>query len=352
MRWGTEIATPFVVVAALHVVPAIAIMLAEPARANAIADFYKDKTIYLYVGNPPGGGYDTYARFVARFMGAHIPGKPLIVVRNMPGAGGRTATGHIFNVAAKDGLSLGAAEPALPLEQALGDKSILFDPSKLNFIGSPNSDNKVLVTWFTSGIRTIEDARQREVVMGATADTPSSQYVNAMNALFGTRFKVVYGYPGGNEINIAMERGEVAGRGSSSWATWKARPELLREQKINVLVQIGFDKAAELQDTPLLMDLDDNPDVKAVLRMLSAPTAIGHPIFTSPDVPMERVQALREAFDATMKDPFFLAEAKRAKLDVQATPGQELQRIVADILSGPQSIKDRVAPLVLHRRRQ
>jgi tripartite-type tricarboxylate transporter receptor subunit TctC len=329
----------------------IGAILAGPAGAETVENFYQGKNIYLFVGNPPGGGYDTYARLVARFMGAHIPGRPLIVVRNMPGAGSRTAAGHVYNVATRDGLSLGAVEPALPLEQSVGDKSILFDTSKFNWIGSPNSDNKVVVTWYSSGVKTVEDAKKQEVLMGATADTPSSQYVNAMNTLIGTKFKIIYGYPGGNEINIAMERGEVAGRGSSSWATWKARPELLRDHKINVLVQVGFLQAAELPDVPLLMDLAQDRDSKAALRLLSAPTAIGHPIFTSPEVPIERVNALRAAFDATMKDPAFLAEGKRTKLDVQATSGRELEVIVANILSAPASIKAGVMPLVLHRKR-
>src|SRR5258705_9625076 len=173
-------------------------------------------------------------------MGAHIPGSPLILPRNMPGAGSRTAAGYVYTVAAKDGLSMGASEQALALEQALGDQTMQFDMSKFNWIGSPNSDNKVVTTWFTSGVRTIEDAKRQEVVMGATSNTTSVQYLKAMNAFIGTRFKIVYGYPGGNEVNLAVEKGEVAGRGSASWATWKARPDVLRDHKLNVLVQVGF----------------------------------------------------------------------------------------------------------------
>lgn len=337
-----------------HIVAALfallAMIMAGQVRAGSVEDFYKGKTINFYIGDAPGGGYDLYAHFVARFIGAHIPGNPLIVARNMPGAGSRTAVGYVYTVAAKDGLSMGASEEALALEQAVGDPTIQFDTSKLNWIGSPDSDNKVVTTWFTSGVKTIEDAKRRDVVMGATADTTSSQYLNAMNALVGTRFKVVYGYPGGNEINLAMESGEVAGRGSSSWATWKAKPDVLRDHKINVLVQVGFSKEPELPDVPLLMELADNAADNAVLRLLSAPTAIGHPLFTSPGVPIERVHALRAAFDATMKDPAFLDEAKRIKLDVQPTSGQRLQDIVAEILSAPQPVKERLVPIMLSRR--
>jgi tripartite-type tricarboxylate transporter receptor subunit TctC len=334
--------------AAIHAI--LAMILCGAAKANPVEDFYKGKTVYLYVGTTPGGGYDTYARFVARFMGAHIPGNPLVVPRNMPGAGGRTAAGYIYNVAAKDGLSLGSSDQALPLGQAIGDKSILFDTSKLNWIGSTDSDNKVVVTWFTSGVKTIEDARREEVTIGAPSDTTGPQYLDAMNAFGGTKFKVISGYPGINETNLAMERGEVEGVGGTSWASWKTKPDLLRDHKINVLVQIGFDKAPELQDVPLLMELGSNSDDDEVLKLLSAPIAIGHPVYTSPGVPIERVNALRAAFDATMKDPALLEEAKKIKLAIDPTPGRKLQQIVADIQSAPQPVKDRLAKIILDRK--
>ena len=206
-----------------------------------------------------------------------------------------------------------------------------------------------MITWFTSGVKTIEMPSIKTVMMGATADTTSSQYLNAMNALIGTNSRCLR-LSGGNEINLAMENGEVAGRGSSSWATWKAKPDVLRDHKINVLVQVGISKAPELPNVPLLMELGGNSDDNAVLRLLSAPSAIGHPLFTSPGVPIERVNALRAAFDATMKDPAFLEEAKRIKLDVQPTSGQRLQEIVTDILSAPEPIKARLAPIILIRR--
>jgi tripartite-type tricarboxylate transporter receptor subunit TctC len=321
------------------------------ARADTVADFYRGKTINLYIGTTPGGGYDLYARLVARFMGAHIPGKPAIVPRSMPGAGTRTAAGYVYNVVAKDGLSLNASEQALALEQALGDETMQFDTAKFNWIGSPDSDNKVVVTWHTSGIASVEDAKGRDIPMGATSDTTSSQYMLAMNALIGTRFKVIYGYPGGNEINLAMEKGEVAGRGSSSWATWKARPDVIRDRKLNVLVQIGLSKGADLPQVPLLMELAGNDEDRAILKLLSAPSAIGHPLVTSPGVPAERVAALREAFDATMKDPAFLDEARRARFEIDPVSGAGLEKIAAEILSSPKPIRDRLGSIILVRKR-
>lgn len=318
-----------------------------PAKADAVEDFYSGKTVSLFIGAPSGGGYDLYAKLVARHLGAHIPGKPVVVPRNMPGAGGRTAAGHVYNVVAPDGLSLNASEQALALEQAVGDHKIPFDMAKFNWIGSPNSDNKVVTTWHTSGVQTLEDAKRVEVVMGSTANTTSAQYLKAMNELVGTRFKIVFGYPGGSEVNLAMEKGEVAGRGSSSWATWKARPDVLRDKKINVLVQVGFSKAAELPDVPLLMDLTKDPDEHEMLRLLSAPSAIGHPITTSPGVPKERVDALRAAFDAMVKSPAFLADAKKMGLDIIPASGAELTEIVNEILTAPPRVKERLGAIIL-----
>jgi tripartite-type tricarboxylate transporter receptor subunit TctC len=320
----------------------------RPAHADQIEDFYKGKIVNLIAGDAPGGGYNLYARLVARFLGAHIPGSPTIVVRDMPGAGSRIASGYIYNVAPKDGLSIGACEEALPLEQAVGDDTLKFDVSKFVWIGSPDADNKVVTTWHTSSVTTIKDVFERDVLMGATANTTSSQYMNVMNATINTRFKIIKGYRGGGEINLAMERGEVAGRGSSSWATWKARPDVLRDHKVNVLVQIGVSKAPELSDVPLLIELAHNADDEALFRLLSAPIAMGHPLFVAPGVPTERVDALRDAFDATMRDPAFLAEARRINLEIQPTSGLELQRVSQSILESPRLIRERLAPLIIH----
>ena len=192
------------------------------ASQQSVEDFYRGKKIDLIIGYSPGGTYDLYARLVARYLGNYIPGKPLIVPRNMPGAGSRTAATWVYNVAPKDGTVLATADQSLSLQQAAGDKRINFDTTKFIYIGNPNVENNTTATWHTSGIKTIDDAKSREVTMGATGGSTSSQYPKAMNALLGTSFKIILGYPGGNDINLAMERGEVEGRGSNSWASWKA----------------------------------------------------------------------------------------------------------------------------------
>src|SRR5919112_3560695 len=292
----------------------LAIGLCTSVRADAVEDFYRGKTITLLIGYTPGGTYDAYGRLVARFMGEHIPGKPAIVPRNMPGAASRVAAAHLYNVGPRDGTMLATADQSLALAQAMGEK-LQFDVTKFTWIGNPAAGNNTTVTWHTSGVKTIEDAKAREITMGATGGSTSSQYPRAMNSVLGTKFRIITGYPGGNDINLAMERGEVAGRGSDSWASWKGtRPEWLREGKINILVQIGLTKAPDLQNVPLLMDLAGNPEDRAVLRLLSAPSAIGRPIFTTPGVPEDRIKALRAAFEATIKDPAFIEEAKKAQM--------------------------------------
>ena len=311
------------------------------------AEFYQNKSIDLIIGYSPGGGYDAYARLLARHLGAHIPGNPRIVPRNMPGGGSRAAAQYVYNVAPKNGTVLATGDQSLALEQALGSGNLQFDTRKFYWIGNPISDNNTLVTWHTSGIRTVDEAKAREVPIGSTGADPSSQYPKVMNALLGTKFKVVLGYPGANEINLAMENGEVSGRGSNSWSSWKAtKPDWLRDKKINILVQIGLSKAQDLPDVPLLIDLTQNPEHAEVLKLLSEPVAVGRPIFTTPGVPADRVKVLRDAFDATIKDPAFLEEARRLNLSINPSSGAELQQIVANIVDASADAKASLARLL------
>jgi len=321
--------------------------LSAPALAQAPADFYKGKTVDMVIGFSVGGGYDVYARTVARFMGEHIPGKPRIVPKNMTGAGSRVAANFVYNVAPKDGTVIATADQSMPLEQAVGDAGITFDTRKFTWIGTPIFENNTLVTWHTSPVKTVEDAKRMEVAVGATGFNTSAQYPQVMNSLLGTKFKIIMGYPGGNEINLAMENGEVAGRGSNNWTSWKStKPDWIRDKKINILVQIGLTKAADLPDVPLLMDLAKNDEDRAVLKLLSASTTIGRPIFTTPGVPDDRVKLLRTQFDRMMKDPAFLEVAKKENLDIQPVSGEEMQRIVADIVATPPKIAARLQEII------
>jgi len=332
---------------ALAILALFAVWPGAALSQQAVEEFYRGRKIDLVIGYSPGGTYDLYARLVARHLGRHIPGKPLIVPRNMPGAGSRTAATFVASIAPRDGSVLATADQSLALQQAAGDNRIKFDTTKFIYIGNPNVENNTTVTWHASGVKTIEDAKRRTVTMGATGGSTSSQYPKAMNALLGTKFKIILGYPGGNDINLAMERGEVDGRGSNSWASWKAtRPHWLAENKINILVQIGLKKAPDLPGVPLLMDLAANPDDRALLRLLSGSTQIGRPIFTTPEVPAERVAALRTAFDAMLRDPAFLQEAKKENFDIDPVSGEALQKLVGEIAATPKAQGERLRKII------
>ena len=324
-----------------------AALAALPAQAQNSDDFYKGKKIDMIIGYSPGGTYDLYARLVARFLGDYIPGKPRVIPRNMPGAGSRLAAGWIFNLGPKDGTVIGTGDQSLAVEQAMGDKALSIDVSKFQYIGNPAADNNTTAAWHTSGVTTLEDAKLREVPTGATGGSTSSQYPKAMNALLGTKFKIITGYPGGNDINLALEKGEVAVRGSNAWGSWKAtRPDWLRDKKINLLVQIGLTKAPDLPDVPLLIDLAKNEEDRAVLMLLSASVTIGRPLYVAPGVPAERVRALRESFDRMVKDQVFLSAAAKEGFEINAVSGEEMQKIVAQIVATPKSIADRLSQII------
>jgi tripartite-type tricarboxylate transporter receptor subunit TctC len=322
---------------------------AAASAQDAVAQFYKGKTINFYIGYTAGGTYDLYARLVSHYMGDHIPGKPVILPRNMPGSGGHIAAGYVDSVVPPDGTSFATADSALVLEQLTGDKVLRFDTSKLQYIGNPIVTNNVMVTWYKSGINSIDDAKHHDVTMGATGtDNPGAQYPRATNELLGTKFKLIYGYPGSSDLNIALESGEIEGRGSNDWVGWKAtKPDWVAQHKIVVLTQIGLNREPDLPNVPLLMELAPNDEDRAVLRVLSATVMFSKQIFTSPGVPAERVEALRKAFDETMKDPEFLAEAAREKLDINPVSGADMQKLVTDMVANtPKGVADRLREII------
>lgn len=324
----------------------LAVTGSQALAQQGAGDFYKGKTLELMIGYSPGGGYDTYGRLMARHLGEHIPGKPQIVVRNMPGGGGRVLMGHMANVAPKDGSVLAVVDQSLPLAQAMRDPTIHFDAKAMNWIGNPDADNNTVATWFTTGVMTVEDARKKEVIVGSTGPNTSSQIALAMNATLGTKFKVVTGYPGGNEINMAMENGEAGARASSPWATWKStKPDWVKDHKINIIAQVGLTRAPDLPDVPLLIELATNDDDRAALRLISAPSAVGRPLFTTPGVPAQRVAVLRRAFDEMVKDPALLEDARKLNADINPVGGEELQKIVAEIVDTPPRIAERLAEI-------
>ena len=313
---------------------------AAPASAQTIADFYKGKRVNLVIGYGTGGGYDFYARLLARFIGDHIPGKPTIVAQNMPGAGSRGAANWLYNVAPKDGTAIAMVGQATPLDQALGQPGIQFDVRRFNWIGNMVVVNNLLFVSAKTGVTTIEDARKTALAIGSTgASSPSVLYPQVSNNLLGTKFKIVSGYPGGGDINLAVERGEVDGRGSDSWASLKANnPDWLRERKVNILFQVGPRREADL-DAPLWSELGANDEQRQILDVLSGDIAVGRPILTAPGVSAERVTALRQAFDDTLKDPQFIEAANKAGMFINPMGGVELQAIASRIVTpSPQVI--------------
>jgi tripartite-type tricarboxylate transporter receptor subunit TctC len=323
---------------------ALTVAIAAPVRADAVSDFYSGKRINLIIGYGTGGGYDQYARVLGRFYGEHVPGNPVVVPQNMPGAGSRSAANWLYNVAPKDGTAIATIGQNTPTDQALGAKGIQFDVRKFLWIGNMIVVNNTLAVWHTSGIKTIEDAMAKPVPIGATgAASPSVLYPQVSNNLLGTKFKIISGYPGGGDINIAMEREEVAGRGSNSWASWKStKAEWLNDKKINILFQVGPKRESDLLDVPLWSELTKDPDKRQVLEVLSGDVAVGRPIVAPPGLPADRAKALRTAFDATVKDPKFIAETHKQKMDISPMSGEELQTVVDKIVS----VSPKVAAMV------
>jgi tripartite-type tricarboxylate transporter receptor subunit TctC len=310
---------------------------------DAVAAFYQSKSIDIIIGYSAGGSYDAYARIVGRFIGNHIPGQPRVVMRQMAGGGSRIAANHVYNIAPRDGTVMATADQAMPVQQAVGDPGIKFDTSRFNWIGNPTADNNLLVVWHTAGVRTLDDIKKKEVVIASTGINTSSQYAQALNSIAGTRFKIVLGYPGAAEMGLAMERGEVMSH-TAPWAAWKAnRPDWVRDKKINIIFQVGLKASRELPDVPLFLEYAQNDLDRSALRLFSAAATIGRPLFSTPEVPSERVAALRRAFDLTVTDPAFLEAAAKSGLDIEPVSGAELQRIVNEIVSTPKNVTARLS---------
>ena len=309
---------------------------AWPAAADDAADFYRGKRLNLVIGYGTGGGYDLYARLLGRFIGEHIPGKPTIVPQNMPGAGSRRAANWLYSIAPRDGTVIACLGQATPTDQALGQPGIQFDARRFNWIGNIVVVNNILFVSAMSGVATLDEARRKALSIGATgASSPSVLYPQVSNTLLGTKFKIVAGYPGGGDINLAVERHELDGRGSNSWASMKStHADWLRDRAINILMQVGPRREPDLADVPLWSELGDNPDQRQVLEILSGDVAVGRPILTAPDVPADRVKALRKAFDDTLADPQFIEAARQANMYLNPMGGEELQQIVGKIV-GP-----------------
>ncbi len=333
-----------------------ALLLAAPYATShaaaqspgSVASFYQDKKVRMLVGYGVGTGNDLYMRLLARHIGKHIPGRPTILPENMPGAGSMVMMNYLYNVAPRDGTVLGVPSRNLAVEPLIGNEQARYQALSFNWLGSMSRDVSTCITWHTSGIDTIEAARRREVPVGATgAPADSNIFPKLLNAVLGTRFKTVLGYPDSAAIGVAMERREIDGYCSFTWSAIKsARPQWVAQKEINVLLQLSLSKHPELPDVPLVMDLASDEASREMFALAFGTQKMGRPVIAPPGLAAERVEALRQAFDATMEDPEFLEDARRSILDVDGPiPGTEVDAILRRIYATSKDVVAKFAAI-------
>ena len=316
------------------------------ASAQSPADFYKGKTVNVLIGVGVGGEYDLHARIVARHIGKHAPGAPNFVPQNMTGAGGAKMAAYLAEVAPKDGTNIGMIANNFPAMQAAGLDVIRFDLGKFQWIGSISPTVETMTVTKAAGISTIEEARSKEIIVGATGKGAITYSFPAMlNEFLGARFKIVPGYPGGNQINLAMERGEVQAR-NNTWSSWKVtKPDWIKNGDIRILAYAG-PAPKDLPGVPNVVDLVKSADDKRTVELIVSGTMLGRPLAFAGDVPADRLAAIRAAFVQTMKDPEFLGEADKLKIEVDPVSGEDMQKVVANVLATPKNLAARARTII------
>jgi tripartite-type tricarboxylate transporter receptor subunit TctC len=330
------------VIALLMTLVGVRVML--PLAVNAGGDnTFKGRTVIIYVSTGPGGGYDAYARLVARNLGRHLPGNPNVIVESMPGAGGLNLANYLYNVAPKDGSAIGTMQHTITYEALFGDQAVKFDARKFNWIGSIATFTSVGVAWHTSGVKTIEDAKKKQIAMGASgAGATSFEYTNLMNHLLGTKFKILIGYKGSTAMYLAMERGELQGVAGTDWAVIRNdHSDWIKTKDIDVFVQFALKKSPDLPNVPLIGDLASSAEDKRVLHFVFAGLQFARPFLAPPGVPASVVAQLRSGFDAAAMDPALLAQAKKEQLDIEPADGATVQRLVGELYETPKPIVKR-----------
>jgi tripartite-type tricarboxylate transporter receptor subunit TctC len=334
------------------VLAASLILACTPVHAEPVEDFYRGKTIELLIGGAAGGGYDLAGRTVANYIGRHIPGHPAIVVKNMPGATSLIMTNQLYNAARRDGTVIGMPTSNIPLEQRLklispDGANVKFEIARFGWIGTPVQEPQVTWLWHTAPARSVDDLRNNVIRMGATTSSADNFILpSIVNRLLGTRMQVVTGYIGQNEINLAVERGEVQGNNTSLSNIAVNRADWWRDGKVRILLQFGADRLPALLDVPTVAELAAGEADRALLRFYAVKFNMARPLAAPPDVPPERLAALRAAFDATMKDPQFLDEAQRIGLEVNPLSGEGIAALIARVQSTPQGVVDRLRELL------
>ena len=327
----------------IPLVAALGVFTVECGAQDAVADFYRGRQVSILVGFTPGGSSSLYAQALARHMGRHLPGSPNFIVQHMPGAGGLVVANHVYNSAPRDGTVFAITGRTAAIEPLLGNRNAKFDALKFNWLGTANVEYTTCIAWHTAPVKTLQDAMTTELIVGGSgADATEVVFPKAANKLVGTKFKVVLGYHGSTEILLAMERGETQGFCGIGWTFVKLRKgDWLRDKKINILFQIAMQKHPEIPGVPAIIDHARTPEDRKVFEFLFAPQEMGRPFFAPPEVPAERVQALRAAFERTLKDPAYLAEAERMGIEVQVVGGEAVQRLLERIYAYPKDVIDR-----------
>jgi tripartite-type tricarboxylate transporter receptor subunit TctC len=328
-------------------------LIASGAKAqDAIADFYKGKTIRIICGSDPGGGYDLYARLMARHLGRFIPGNPQIIVQNQPGAGSITAANEVYAVQAQDGTVIGGLQRGAPFEQILGASGPRFEAGKFNWLGSLNNEVGVLAVMSRAKAKTFADLKTVETIFGTSGPNDTEIYPSMVNNMMGGKIKLIGGYSAATQIALAMERGEVDGE-SQSWTSLKnGHPEWYPTKQVNILAQISSAKHPDLPDVPLIMDFVNSQyllpefsqgEAEGIWRMMLTQKSMGRPFTLGPGVPKERVAALRKAYDQMVKDKDFLADADKQKNEIVAVSGEDIQGLIEKVATSPKSTLDKVA---------
>jgi tripartite-type tricarboxylate transporter receptor subunit TctC len=325
---------------ALGLAAAMALAATSSAFAQTPAEFYKGKTVELDISSSVGGGYDIHGRLLARHMTKYMPGNPIFVPKNVEGAGGLRLANLLYNTAPRDGTVFGIIYRSTAFEPLFGNKAAQIDATKFTWIGSASNEVSICVAWHTTGVTSINDIMSKELVVGSTgpgADT--YQFAKIINGVFGTQMKIINGYPGGNEIVLAMERGEVGGRCGWSWSAVKAtRMSWLDDKKMHVFLQMALTKHPDLPNAPLILDLAKTEEQKSIIKLVFARQVVAWPYVAPPGVPPDRAEALRKAFLDTMKDKDFLAEADKAKLEILPVSGEEIHKLIVELYATPTEV--------------
>jgi tripartite-type tricarboxylate transporter receptor subunit TctC len=311
-----------------------------PAQADPLADFYHTHTLDLIVGYSAGGGYDSYARVVARHMGKFIPGNPTIVVQNMPGAGSLKSANYLFSIAPKDGTTFGTFGRGLAMEPLIGTSATQFDARKFTWLGSGTNEFSVFVLRADAPVKTWADMLKTPFTVGGEGSgSDPDVYAAVLKNGFGVKLKLISGYPGTAEIALALERGEVDGRASWSWSSLKAlKPEWLAKKQVNLPLQMNLTRNPELPDVPLVGDFANNDRERQILNMVISRQVMGRPFVAPPGIPPDRARALRAAFDATLADKDFLAEAATRGLDVNPVSGAAVDKLIGKLYATPPDV--------------